>query len=85
MIACIEDELYARALGWDILTLMRRDEEHFLALRQEIDSDAIRALEQIKRIVNDDTIEDPDCFERIELIVRTFYANGLSTSRHDWG
>ena len=81
----IEDELYARALGWDILDLLRRDKEHFLALRQELNSDAVRVLEEIKCIINDDTIEDPDCFQRIEHIINALDAHGILTTRHDWG
>ena len=81
----IEDELYARSLGWEVMNFLTREEKRLQALRQEVDSDALRVLEKIQCILNDDTLDDPDCFERIELIVRTFYANGISTNRHDWG
>ena len=81
----IEDELYARSLGWEIMKYLQQEKDHLQALRQEVNMDALRVLEKIQRILNDDTLDDPECFERIELIVRTFYANGISTSRHDWG
>lgn len=79
----IQDELYARAIGWKVLDYLRR--EHPGEAAQEVEGDALRILEKIQTILNDDTLDDPDCFERIELIVKTFYANGLSTDRHDWG
>ena len=81
----VEDELYARSLGWEVLQFLKREEPQLLALRQETDSEALRILEKIRCILDDETLSDPECFERIELIVKTFYANGISTSRHDWG
>jgi len=79
----MKDELYARAIGWKVLDYLRK--EHPKAVADEIGGDAVRILEQIQIILNDDTLSDPDCFERIEKIVRTFHANGISTNRHDWG
>lgn len=81
----IEDELYARSIGWEVMQFLRREERHLLELRQEIDSDALRVLEQIRCILNDDTIDDPECFERIERIIAAFDAHGIRTARHDWG
>lgn len=81
----VEDELYARSLGWEVLQFLKREEHQLLALRQETDSEALRILEKIRCILDDETLSDPECFERIELIVKTFYANGIGTSRHDWG
>ncbi len=79
----VKDELYARAIGWEVLNYLRK--EHPGEIAAEIESDALRILEKIQMILNDDTLSDPDCFERIEAIVKTFYANGISTNRHDWG
>lgn len=81
----IEDELYARSIGWEVMQFIRKEDGHLRDLREEINSDALRLLEQIKRILDDDTIGDPDCFERIERIVQAFDAYGIRTSRHDWG
>lgn len=81
----IEDELYARSLGWEVLQFLKKDERQLLALHQEVNDDALCVLEKIRCILDDDTLDDPDCFERIERIVKTFYANGIGTSRHDWG
>jgi len=81
----LEDELFARALGWKVLMYLKIHEDQLLELRKEIDSDALRVLKQIQSILDDDTLDDPECFERIESIVKVFYANNISTSRHDWG
>lgn len=79
----IQDELYARAIGWEVLNYLRR--EHPGEVAQKIEGDVLCVLEKIQMILNDDDLDDSDCFEWIELIVKTFYANGLSTNRHDWG
>lgn len=78
-----KDELYARAIGWKVLDYLRH--EHPGEVAGEIEGAALRILEKIQIILNDETLDDPECFHRIELIVKTFYANGLSTNRHDWG
>lgn len=81
----LKDELYARAIGWEVMRLLKSDEESLKSIWKETDSDALRVLEKIQCILNDDTLDDPDCFDRIERIVRTFNAHNISTSRHDWG
>ena len=79
----VSDELYARAIGWKMLQWLRR--EHSVVLPRQAEGDAVRVLEKIKTVLNDDTLSDPDCFRRIERIVETFSAYGLRTSRHDGG
>ena len=79
----IQDELYARAIGWQGLEYLRR--EHPGEVAEKLEGDALRILDKIQKILDDETLNDPECFEKIELIVKTFYANGLSTNRHDWG
>lgn len=79
----VQDELYARTIGWEVLNYLRR--EHPEEIAKEIEGNALRILEKIQTVLNDNTLDDPECFHRIEMIVKTFYANGLSTSRHDWG
>lgn len=83
MTISIQDELYARAIGWKVLDYLRK--EHPGEVAAEIEGDALHILTQIQKILDDETLDDPECFEKIELIVKTFYANGLSTNRHDWG
>ena len=43
---------------------------------------AISLLRQIKEILDDDTLDDPTCFQRIDAIVTAFQDAGLSTRRH---
>lgn len=81
----IAEELYVQSLGWEVLRYLKREEGALLNLYREVDSKALRVLEDIQRVLNDDTLDDPDCFNRIEAIVKTFFAHEVSTSRHDWG
>lgn len=47
---------------------------------------AYDALSKIKRVVEDDTLDDKECFWRIEEIVRIFEEMGSQIeSRHDFG
>ncbi|WP_195543366.1 hypothetical protein [Massiliimalia timonensis] len=51
-------------------------------IRQE----SYRALCNIKRILEDDSLEDPECFIKIEEIVRTLEEVGSNAgNRHDFG
>ena len=54
---------------------------------QSIVSDACyQALKQIKDILSDDALEDPECFYRIEEIVCTLESLGTDGGgRHDFG
>ena len=43
-------------------------------------------LERIRDIIADDTLDDPECFHRIEQIVCELERNGISCGhRHDFG
>ena len=45
-----------------------------------------QTLRKIQEIVRDDSLDDPECFERIERIVCAFEAIGSDCgSRHDFG
>ena len=48
-----------------------------------IESEAIDLLSQIKTILETDTMEDPECFRRIDEIVCAFWRKGIYTPRHD--
>lgn len=50
------------------------------------DSQAINTLSQIQAILRDDTLDDPECFHRIEAIVSLLEGVGIDCEgRHDWG
>jgi len=45
-----------------------------------------RALEKIKAVLEDHTLDDPECFERIEQIIGIFEDLGAKIpNRHDFG
>ena len=44
------------------------------------------ALSRIKRIIEDDSLSDAECFQKIEQIIQTFEALGSGGgNRHDFG
>ena len=52
----------------------------------EIEKECMEVLGRIRAILADESIEDPECFERIEQIVCAMESIGLSCgSRHDYG
>lgn len=54
----VQDELYARAIGWKVLDYLRR--EHPGEAAKEVEGDALRVLEKIQTILDDDTLDDSD-------------------------
>lgn len=77
------EELYAQAIGAQVLKYLF-EEGMLQALAREAESAALRALSEIQMILNDDALDDPACFRRIEAIVSAFRAQGLGTTRHDF-
>ena len=61
-----------------------QDEQDFYRC---LSSDAAsRALRNTQKILADDTLDDPECFHRIEAIVSLLEDMGLSCGgRHDFG
>lgn len=52
----------------------------------EIEKECMEVLGRIQTILADESIEDPECFERIEQIVCAMESIGLNCgSRHDYG
>ncbi len=78
----IAEELYAKALGQEMLKFGRTYSE--AALARQVNADALLILDQIQKILNDETLDDPQCFYRIDAIVDAFHHGGLSTHRHDF-
>ena len=76
----IEETLYAKAIGLQILTYAKESNQHQLA--RQVECDAIRLLREIQEILNDTTLDDKNCFYRIDAIVCAFQENGLFTNRH---
>jgi hypothetical protein len=80
----IEEELFAQAMG-EIALQYLKQEEILENLLQKMESEALQTLREIKTVLDDSSIEDPECFLRVDALVETFHAHGLKTTRHDWG
>ncbi len=51
-----------------------------------VEMQCYRTLKKIKEIIEDDALDDKECFEKIELIIKEFEAIGSNGgSRHDFG
>lgn len=79
----IGEELYARAIGWMVLQHLK-EENVLKSVPKMMENNALQILHKIKQILDDDSLDDQECFEQIEQIVETFLANGIQTTRHDW-
>ena len=55
------------------------------ALKEIIDSESYKVLEQIKQIMDDDSLIDKDCFLKIEAILCVLEQNNIFCNRHDFG
>lgn len=75
-------ELCAKALSDCIMNYMKPVTSEDLL--RCIQSNAVTALAQIKTILDDESLDDPACFRRIDAIVDAFHKSGISTIRHDF-
>ena len=61
------------------------DEEKQSLLAELMDSAACRTLEEIRKVLDDERLDDQNCFQRIEEIVRLYEKLGSDGgSRHDF-
>ena len=51
-------------------------------LAKQTESNALSLLEEIRTILTDDSLSDPECFYKIDAIVMAFYRAGVSLDRH---
>ena len=55
-------------------------------LQRDFDNECYRALAKIREVIRDDTLEDEDCFMRIERIIIIYEELGSGGgTRHDFG
>lgn len=55
-------------------------------LEKIVEMKCYQALEEIKKVLDDETLDDPECFHKIEKIVCIFEEMGSDGgSRHDFG
>lgn len=75
-------ELYAKSLGDYLLNYLQSvTPADILPLAEH---SAVLLLHEIQAILDDETLDDPVCFRRIDAIVDAFHKNGLATTRHDF-
>lgn len=76
----VSEELLAQAIGREALKHMEAE-----SLAKRVECDAVGILEEIRQILDDDSLDDPECFYRIEAIVSAFHRHGIPAQRHDFG
>jgi len=81
-LSCCE-ELAAQVIGLEVLKYLK-DAEILKGLELKTESKALQILEEIRHILDDNSLDDAECFKRIEAIVKVMEANGIQTTRHDW-
>lgn len=79
----IEKLMYERIIGAVVLEYVKNCEPQCLPLK--LHSGAVTILTEIQEVLDDETLDDPACFQKIEAIVSVFHDHGLYTSRHDFG
>ena len=68
-----EHEIMAYAIGALVLSHLKED---------EVWREILLAAES--KALDDDTLDDPGCFYRIEAILDALESNGITSLRHDW-
>lgn len=76
----ILEELYAKAIGGEVLRYVKDYDPRILS--QRVNSSAVALLEQILAALNDPALDDPQCVRRIQALVDAFAAAGVHTVRH---
>jgi len=80
MDSTLPEQLIAAAIGREVLAHLDRQ-----SLVKEVQSESVALLEEVRRILDDDSLDDPACFHKIEAIVTAFHCHGIPTARHDFG
>lgn len=73
----ISEQLWAQAVGEEMLKVAKTQ-----GWRQEVESLAVRLLEDIQAILDDDSLDDAACFVRMEEVLARWSQAGLRTVRH---
>ncbi|MBQ8342059.1 MAG: hypothetical protein IJY22_06785 [Clostridia bacterium] len=81
-------ELYQEVLTYMFGHLNTSEQREALGavIREGVNAQCFRILQEIRAVVRDTTLEDPQCFEKIEQIVSIFEQYALDAgARHDFG
>lgn len=76
-IPSVSDYLWAQAVGEKLLEAAK-----FLDWQTTVDSFAVQLLGNIQRILDDPSLDDGDCFVRMEEILAAWNRAGLRSTRH---
>ena len=77
-------EILAHALSYGEVHITFPGQE--LNITQIVENECYQALQKIKAIIHDDSLEDAECFMKIEHIILTLEEIGSSGGiRHDFG
>ena len=74
------EALYATAIGREMLHYLNRRGPDFWT--DQAEREAIALLGEIKAVLDDPALDDPQCFRRVSELVDAFRSAGLSTTRH---
>lgn len=75
-------ELYAKALGDYIMNYIKPVTPEDMLYYMQLNT--VTLLSQVKAILDDESLDDPTCFRRIDAIVSAFHKQGVGTTRHDF-
>ena len=73
----IQDQIWAQAVGEVHLRTAKNQD-----WKEEVDTRAVRLLEEIQAVLDDDSLDDPACFRRMEELLAVWNRAGLTTIRH---
>lgn len=79
----VEEDLTAYVIGQAFLDYTKQTGvmQDILAA---VDGKALQILEEIRCALDDDALDDPECFKRIEAILTVLENHGITSLRHDW-
>ncbi len=86
MVLDLYNEILTQVLSEKISDIILEHISINIDANQLVKESCYQTLQHIKTIVEDDTLDDPECFHRIEKIICTLEERNISTgSRHDFG
>ena len=77
----VSQSLWDREVGAYVLNCLQHCDTSVLA--QQVDSEAVRLLEEIKPIIQAPARDARECFAGIEALTTAFYAHAISPTRHN--
>lgn len=74
--------LFEHSVGVEVMQYIEALPSETIVNRMDVEM--VRLFSDIVKILDDDSLDDPTCFYRIDAIVRVFQEKGFGISRHDW-